>query len=286
VGIRETQMNNLSSVSETALITIKARVAEAERKKPLIKDEVGQVLLSRMEEILPDEQRNRILHRKMPRSLSNYVALRALKLDAYTKEFLQGNPEGLVVSLGAGFDTRFWRLGIAPDRYIEIDLPPVVEAKRRLLGDILGYRMIAESVLEDGWLEEILCLQDGNILFLAEGLFMYLAPSDVRRTFGLISSAVSNSLMVIEVVNARYTKGIWKKMLIKKMERNLGSGAGASFDFGITQAKELESFGANLEVLEEWSYFEDENIHPSILKLFRNWEFLSRTQWIVKVSLD
>ena len=55
----------------------------------------------------------------------------------------------------------------------------MIEAKQKVLGDRLTYRMIGCSVLEDGWLEEIRSLQDENILFLAEGLLMYLPQAEV-----------------------------------------------------------------------------------------------------------
>ncbi len=278
-------MSILSSVSETALITLKSRVFEAGKKTPLIRDDVGIELLKRMETYLPAELKKRILDRKTPGSLSCHIALRALKFDSYAGEFLRDNPRGLVVSLGSGFDTRFWRLSADPGRYIEVDLSPVVEAKKELLGDLVTYRMIGESVLESQWLEEILKIQDENILFLAEGLFMYLDPRDVGNIFSRISSAVSGSSIVFEVVHERYTRGIWKKMLISKMKRNLGSGAGASFDFGVRDARDVEDFGEGIEVREEWSYFEDENIRPAILKLFRNWKFMARTQWTVRASI-
>ena len=110
---------------------------------------------------------------------------------------------------------------------------------------------------------------------------MYLQKPDVLNIFSRISSAVSGSGFVFEVVNERYTRGFWKKMLISKMKRNLGSAAGASFDFGVRDSTEIESYGEGIRVIEEWSYFEDENIKPAILKLFRNWKFMSRTQWTV-----
>ncbi|MFH1966048.1 MAG: class I SAM-dependent methyltransferase [Acidobacteriota bacterium] len=278
-------MDILSHVSETALITLKARVLEARKRNPLIRDEMGIELLGKLEKHQPEETRKRILDRKIPGSVVNHISLRSRKYDFYTEEFLQNNPEGLVVSLGCGFDTRFWRLSADPARYIEIDLAPVVEAKKELLGSMVTYRMIGASVLANEWLDEILKIQDKKILFLAEGLLMYLKRPDVLNIFSRISSAVSESGIVFEVVNERYTRGFWKKMLISKMKRSLGSAAGASFDFGVRDSTEIESFGKSIRVIEEWSYFEDESIKPAILKLFRNWKFMSRTQWTVKASI-
>jgi len=40
------------------------------------------------------------------------MALRARKYHQLSREFLMENPDGLIVSLGCGFDTRFWRLAM------------------------------------------------------------------------------------------------------------------------------------------------------------------------------
>jgi len=45
-------MDILSAVSETALITLKARVQEAEKKEPVIRDEVAQACLASIRSLL------------------------------------------------------------------------------------------------------------------------------------------------------------------------------------------------------------------------------------------
>jgi len=190
-----------------------------------------------------------------------------------------------VVSLGCGFDTRYWRVSDKAWKYVEVDLPEVIEAKQKVLGDRLTYRMIGCSVLEDGWLEEIRSLQDENILFLAEGLLMYLPPAEVVGLFNKLSRSFSKSEIVFEVVNKRYTQGFWKKSVESKMKRSLGSEAGASYQFGVRKAREVEAFGPAIKVVEEWSYFEDEDIRPKFLRLFRHFKLLTRTQWTIKATI-
>jgi methyltransferase (TIGR00027 family) len=280
-------MNILSKVSETALITLKARAVEAGKSNPLIIDEKGIELLKKLKALLPAETRKRILDRKMPGSLSCHIALRARKYDAYARDFLRDNPEGLVVSLGCGFDTRFWRLSADPARYIEIDLPPVVAIKKELLGvtDTAPYRMISASVLDKGWMEGIEQIQDQNILFLAEGLLMYLPKPEVIKLFNRLSCFFSRSQIVFEVVNDMYTRGIWKKMVKAKMKRALGCEAGSSYESGLRNASEVESYGSGIKVTDEWSYLEEKEVRPAVLKLFRNCRFMNRTQWTIKASI-
>jgi hypothetical protein len=87
------------------------------------------------------------------------------------------------------------------------------------------------------------------------------------------------------VVNKRYTRGFWKKSVEARMKRNLGSEAGASFQFGVREAKEVETYGPAIKVVEEWSYFEDEDIRPKLLRLFRSFKVMTRTQWTIKATI-
>jgi methyltransferase (TIGR00027 family) len=278
-------MGVLSDVSETALITLKARVIEAKKKKPLIRDDIGVHLLNRIESILPLETRKRIIGRKLPSTLTMHIALRARKYDSYARKFIKENADGLVVSLGCGFDTRYWRISETPWKYIEIDLPEVIETKNEILKDKVTFSTIGCSVLEENWIQEVRAIQSQNILFLAEGLFMYLPQNGVAGIFKKLSESFSKSSIVFEVVNKKYTKGIWKKIVEAKMKRVLGSEAGSSYEFGVYNAKDIESYSKDIRVVEEWSYFEDKDITPKFLRLFRNIKFISRTQWTIKAMV-
>ena len=278
-------MDILSTVSETALITLKAHVVESEKENPVIEDAVALECLNRLQSLLPIEIRDRVLSRKLPSTLTRHIALRARKYDSYTRRFLEEYADGLVVSLGCGFDTRYWRISKEPWKYIEIDLPDVIEAKRKVLDNIVTYTMIGNSVLQEDWIKRILSVQKEHVLFLAEGLFMYLPKDGVISLFKRLTKSFVKSEIVFEVVNEKYTKGLWKKMVASKMS-TLGTQAGSSYDFGIRDAKDIEAYGDNIKVVEEWSYFEDEDIKPAILRLFRNVKLFSRTQWTVRATIS
>jgi hypothetical protein len=59
-----------------------------------------------------------------------------------------------------------------------------------------------------------------------------------------------------------------------KIKRELGFDAGSSYNFGVRQAREIESYGNGLNVIGEWSYIEDDDVRPKVLKYLG----LSRTQ--------
>jgi O-methyltransferase involved in polyketide biosynthesis len=260
-------------------------VQEAEKDGPVIRDEVAQECLAKIQPLLPIETQNRVLNRNLPATLTRHIALRARKYDAYAKAFIAENQSGLVVSLGCGFDTRYWRVSDNAWNYIEVDLPEVIGAKKKILGDRLTYQMIGGSVLDEGWIEEVRLIQNENILFLAEGLLMYLPQAEVVGLFNKLARSFSKSEIVFEVVNKKYTQGLWKKSVESKMKRSLGSAAGASYEFGVREASEVEAYGPGIKVVGEWSYFEDEDIRPKLLRLFRHFKFMTRTQWTIKATI-
>ena len=160
-------MDILNSVSETALITLKSHVVETQKENPVIKDSVAIELFNRLQTLLPDDVRDRILRRKLPSTLTRHIALRARKYDDYTRRFLEGNKNGVVVSLGCGFDTRYWRISREPWKYVEVDLPDVIETKKKVLGDIAPYEMLGYSVLEESLIDYIASMQKEHVLFIA-----------------------------------------------------------------------------------------------------------------------
>ena len=82
-------MNNLSNVSETALITLRSRILESEKPHPVITDPVGTELLQRVRNQDLDESLRTFLNRKLPGTLTVPLALRARKYDSVAKEYLR-----------------------------------------------------------------------------------------------------------------------------------------------------------------------------------------------------
>ena len=278
-------MNILSDVSETAIITLRSRVIESKRTDPIIRDDISSEFLDKIGNLLSNEVHERLIVNKFSPALARHIAIRARKYDLYTKEFLEKYPDGLVVSLGCGFDTRYWRISDNAWNYIELDLPNVIEAKREILKDKMTYLTIGCSVLDDKWIREVSAIQNKHVLFLAEGLFMYLPQKDVEDLFRKLSLSFSESSIVFETVIKKYTQGILRKIVELKMKRASGALAGSSYQFGVTNGKEVESFGKNIKLVEEWSYFEDPDIEPKILWYLRNIKSFNRTQWTIKATI-
>jgi O-methyltransferase involved in polyketide biosynthesis len=99
---------DLNAVSETALLTLRARVNASEEPDPLLSDPMGRKILDAILSNASPKQADRLFRKKIPTTAANYLVLRARKYDAYARSFLE-RPNSLIMNLGCGFDTRYWR---------------------------------------------------------------------------------------------------------------------------------------------------------------------------------
>jgi O-methyltransferase involved in polyketide biosynthesis len=165
----------LTGVSETALLTLYGRAHNAGRPDPIIDDPMA---IKLVESIDFDFEK---FGRK-----GQEMALRSLAVDRCANEYLAAHPRATVVALAEGFQTSFWRLDSAlPDaefHWVSVDLPPVIELRRRLLphSERIGY--LAQSALDYSWMAEI--DRSDGVFITAEGLLMYLQP---HEAMGLIA---------------------------------------------------------------------------------------------------
>jgi methyltransferase (TIGR00027 family) len=267
---------NLSDVSKTAIITLRSHALESQKDKPILKDPMAKNFLDKLRLLAPKEK---LFTKKLLPALTNHISLRARKYDSIINDFISKN-KGTVINLGCGFDTRYWRINNKKCRYIELDLPEIVKIKKKILGKKLNYKIISGSVLDPSWIDKVTSKGNQNFLLIAEGLFMYLPKAKVISLFKAFSKGFCNSQIVLEVATEKYARGVWKRIVEMKMKRQVG--VKTSYKFGIKDAHELESYANGIKVIDEWSYVEDPDMHPKILKYLG----VSRTQWTVVAEIN
>lgn len=273
---------NLTDVSKTAIGTLRSHVIEAARPEPVIHDPMAQVCLDRLAALARNPEDQRVLQHRLSRTLTSHIALRARKYDAIADAYIADHPGCTVVNLGCGFDTRYWRIDHDNCTYFELDLPEVIALKRAVLGADLAYALIGASVLDPAWLDQVTVTGNRHVLLLSEGLFMYLPRQAVITLFQQIAATLVDSQITLEVVTEAYTRGLWKKLVEHKIRRELGVDAGSAYNFGIKRATEIEGFADGLDVIDEWSFVEDPDLYPKILKYMN----ISRSQWTVTVAIN
>jgi O-methyltransferase involved in polyketide biosynthesis len=158
----------LTGVSETALLTLLVRAREARRPDATIDDPMAIKLIDSIEYGFA----------KFGAATRQDVALRALAFDNNARRYLAAHPHATVVALAEGLQTSFWRLDTpgAEFHWLTVDLPPVIELRRRLLPRSPRIEVRAQSALDFSWMDDVDPAQ--GVFVTAEGLLMYLQPDE------------------------------------------------------------------------------------------------------------
>lgn len=287
--IDSTEIRDLSDVNETGLLMLYARAMESRADKPILVDEQAERIMDGIDAKIAgshDPFLSMLYNKKVDERLVVHAALRAQKFDQYALEFLDRYPGSVVVNLGCGLDTRFQRIDDGGVIFFDLDLPEVIGFKRQFLPESDRYHMIAASVFEAGWMDQVAAAAQGVVLFLAEGLFMYLHPGRVKALVMELQQRFPGSELVCEVTNKAWISGFRGKMTASKMQRQLKLGAGAQYQFGLETPDEMENWHTGIEFLGQWSYFDSDHPRLGWMRVFKNIELFRGVQYTVRYRLN
>lgn len=279
---------DLSDVAVTGLLTAFCHAIESRRADPILRDAKAEAVADRLAPALaeaPDRLARNLARGKVRDDLVVHIVLRARQYDHYAKQFSRRHEGCLVVNLGSGLDTRFFRIDDGSLTLFDVDLPEVIALKRRLLPETDRYRMIGRSVLDHGWMDEV-AAAGGPCIFLAEGLFMYLPAGDVKALVLALQERYPGGELVFETVNAAWLKPWLKWMIDVKLQKQIGLGRGTEYRFGIGDSNELEQWSPGLRFLEDWVYLDVDEPRIGPIRHFRWLPLLRRTQWTVRYALE
>ena len=193
---------------------------------------------------------------------SFFINARTKHIDGILKQ-AAAEGVGQVVNLGAGYDSRAYRYREAmPDvKFFEIDLPQMVEEKKRRLkaafGQVAGHVVFVPIDFNEqtipGALEAAGYDPGVKTLFIWEGGTMYISGTAVKRTLRFIASrAASGSSVVYDYVPLAVVEGDFAEYPDMRGLADWARYRGEPFVFGIPEGEGssyLEALG--LEVLSD-----------------------------------
>ena len=227
----------LTPEQETLLITL---YAKAQPGNPLLFDPMAQEILNRVD--------YNFARLRVPYKTVVLVCQRAKKLDAVTRDFLAEHPDSVVLQLGCGLDSRFWRIDDGRVTWYDLDMPAVVELRHQFFTETERYHMIAASVTDLEWVDTV--ASDGwPVLVVAEGLLMYLDEADVRRLVLRLHESFPGCRLIADVFSRLTARRAANHPSLKSTDATLG--------WGIDDPCELEAWAPGLRLLEEWFFTDD-----------------------------
>jgi O-methyltransferase involved in polyketide biosynthesis len=181
----------LSGVSATLLSNLGRRAAAARAKRPLLDDSLAVAAVEQLDYDFTDVSGRG----------ASWHAVRVATFDAAVRRFLRSNPGGTVVALGEGLETQFWRVDNGRMRWLTVDLPPVLDLRRRVLPEESRQQSHSGSALDLGWVGQV---DSGSaVLVTAQGVLPYFEREQVHALIAAMAERLPGSSFVFDVVRER-----------------------------------------------------------------------------------
>ncbi len=229
----------LNGLSETLLIPLWARATETGRPNPIVKDDLAVKIVGKMD--YDFSKFNRAWKSQVG------VAIRTMLLDSATKGFIDAHPDCVIINLGAGLDTRYFRIDNGGIRWYDLDLPEPIRVRGVFFEESPRYRMIAKSVFDLSWIKDVHSA-DLPVLIIAEGILMYFEEARVRDLMNSLVAAFPGAEMLFEMMTPALVKKSKQHDTVRKI--------GVTFKWGIQHGREMEAFNPAIRFVEEWNYFD------------------------------
>jgi O-methyltransferase involved in polyketide biosynthesis len=264
-------MNNLTAVSQTLLIPLYFRAMESQRPDALVRDPKAVELVGQLDCDFSGVQR-------MKNEQVNFL-LRVREFDRQAQAYLVEHPDGVIVDLGCGLDTRFERVDNGQGNWYGLDLPEVIELRKDLLEETPRSHFIGCSVLDFSWMDALID-QVGKrgqparpILFLAEAMLVYLEEAEVKRLVQALTERFPGAELVCEA---------YSPVVVHFHPR---PGAVAQPRWGLKDDRDVEAWAPGIRLLSQWYYFDKPEPRLGAFQFMRYFPFLARMVRIVHYRL-
>ena len=178
----------LGTVQETLLIPLYGRAVESRKPQAVLRDPAAEAMVAAIDYDFARFDGGS--------SLIGTV-LRTNLFDHWVRAFLAEHPDATVVEIGTGLNTRYERTDNGRAHWFELDLPDVIELRRTFFTDTPRRRMLAASVLDDGWTAAPLA-QGGPYFLAAEAVLSYLSEQEVRHVIDLLAERFPGALLALD----------------------------------------------------------------------------------------
>ena len=215
----------IQTVSDTALWVAAYRASESERPDALFTDPYARRMAGKRGQDIVDAL-------PFGRSMAWSMVVRTAVMDEVILESINQRGVSTVLNLGAGLDTRAFRLGLPPSlRWFDVDLPAITAYRQECLAGAkpaCKHAHVAADLSQPAARARVLdAARDaqGRVLVITEGLLLYLTPEQVGSLATQLHGESQVSWWVADLVTPLLQKTmgmVWRSQL---------SGADAAFRF-------------------------------------------------------
>jgi len=225
---------NLGAVQETLLIPLWARATELEKPDPIIQDPKSVEILEAIDYDFD----------KFATGKSSQIGtcLRGMILDNWVRAYLQQHPQGSVVEIGAGLNTRFERVDNGEVRWFDLDLPDSMALRKQFFEETERRQFITASALDTDWIERVKAVSAEPCMFVAEGVLMYLSEEQVQQLFANLLKHFPGCWFAFDSMSP---------LMVKNQNRHDSVNyTSAKFNWSISDIRQIQDWDSRYQVIE------------------------------------
>lgn len=181
------RLPSLTPAQESLFLTLGGRALDSRLPRPFLGDSLADEILT---EVGYDLSRFPALTTKFvdPRTRVFDIAVRAKTLDDLVRRFVADHPDAVVLDLGAGLDSRVFRVDPPPTvSWYDIDFPEVIALRSRVVPQHANAHGVGADLIDPNWLKDVdgsrpaVIVADGLVAFLGRDGFVSLLNRLVRH---------------------------------------------------------------------------------------------------------
>jgi O-methyltransferase involved in polyketide biosynthesis len=230
---------DLTGAPQTMLATLYGKALDADLPNSILHDTYARDVVARIDY---DWSRT-----SMTPANSPGVTIRSAYFDLSAWQFLAVHPEAVVLHLGCGLDSRYYRLGPGPGvEWYDVDYPAVAELRRQLYPPREHCHIVAASVTDPAWLAGIPA--DRPVLMLAEGLTMYLSEADGHALLRRVVDHFPSGELQFDAFSRLGVKLQWANAIVRR--------SGATLQWAVDRPDDVLSAVPGLRLMSWTSAFD------------------------------
>jgi O-methyltransferase involved in polyketide biosynthesis len=252
MGITTTE---LSPIEQTAFLTEYARALDSRWPRPILGDSLADGVVGKIDYDFAGLG--------VQASVVCQAALRAKMLDDRLRRFVGDHPDAVVVDLGAGLDSAFYR--VDPPGSVDwysVDLPGIMALRDEVLPANPHAHSVPVSLAENRWPDTI--PGDRPTMLVADGLFAFLSEPVIVSIFRRITEHFGSGELAF---NDYGRSGLGSRIAIKLAPQKMFKDVGSQWGYaGFKDARHPQTWNPRMTLVEEASL-----AHQPEVELFPGW---------------
>jgi len=238
---------DLGNVQKTLFLPLWGRACETKKINPLLVDKTALEIIEKV-----DFDFSTITQNISELSQIAWI-MRSICVDGVITTMLEKHPKATIVDIGCGLDTTFDRIDNGHLLWYDLDLPDVIELRKRFIQENDRRKTLSTSFLEEKWLNKI-TVQD-NVLFIAAGVFYYFQKEQIQGFLTKLADRFPGGEILFDVCSPFGIKTA-NQMVVKRA----GLDERSFLKWGLGHPKDILSWDKRFKLLRKIYYFRDKRI--------------------------